>query len=395
MLEMTQRPNVDDVITIDDDSEDEEETIVVKKRYKKVEAKYPTVLLEPNQQVFEPPAIDHYANPMSNETWCEDEDWQPPANHKYDGLRPPPTPPPKNSNAQKDATEKFKNACFVKNLTVLSIEALFECNQESVKEKSDKSNEKKCYPNPQNDPCLGIFYVIYFDICNSFENADIVGGCVTNKMKFKRKEFPKIEKVKCEGDIFRWLALILRKYDPDIIVGYDINRLSFNYCIQRAAFLGIQSFNESVSRLSLKWDKEIRKSLDDIRGRIFLNVWKIVRREQPMRHYRLSAVVHEILGKRFADMSQFFIEKLLVDNDPNLNSVVLRHFFRKASLNIQILSALDIFIRTSQMALVYGIQFTEVLTRGSQFRVESMLLRLSNIHEYCPPSVSVEQRSAT
>ena len=78
----------------------------------------------------------------------------------------------------------------------------------------------------------------------------------------------------------------------------------------------------------------------------------------------------------------------------NFSSVILRHFLRKVSLNIQILVELDIFIRTSQMALVYGIQFTEVLTRGSQFRVESMLLRLAKIHDFCAPSVSIQQRNA-
>uniref|UniRef100_A0A914XZM0 DNA-directed DNA polymerase family B exonuclease domain-containing protein n=1 Tax=Panagrolaimus superbus TaxID=310955 RepID=A0A914XZM0_9BILA len=311
MLEMTQIRAVDETIIIEDNSEDEMEKIITK--FQKLEANYPPVLLEPNQEEVETPPFD-FANPESNETWCADEELFPATPYKYENIRPP-SPPPKISKEQKDGTEKFKNACAVKNLTVLSIEALFQCNQESVKEKSDKASEKKYIPNPQTDPCLGIFYVIYNDICNDFEHADIIGGCVIDKMRYRKKDFPIIECVRSEDDIFRWLALILKKYDPDIIVGYDIRRLSFNYLVQRAAYLGIQSFNEAVSRLSPKWENDIRKTIDDIRGRIFLNVWRIVRREQPMRHYRMSAVVHEILDQRFADMSQFYIEKLLVDND--------------------------------------------------------------------------------
>lgn len=99
---------------------------------------------------------------------------------------------------------------------------------------------------------------------------------------------------------------------------YDIKRLSFNYIMQRASVLRIPSFNVDVSRLAPRWDNDYRTTLDDCKGRIFLNTWKIVRRENPMRHYRMSAVVQEILNRKFADLSQFFIEKLLKDNDENV-----------------------------------------------------------------------------
>lgn len=64
-----------------------------------------------------------------------------------------------------------------------------------------------------------------------------------------------------------------------------------------------------------------------------------------------------------------------------------------AKYDILLLDAIDVFCRTSQMARVFGIQFTEVLSRGSQFRVESMLLRVAKQFSYLPPSISVEQRN--
>lgn len=45
------------------------------------------------------------------------------------------------------------------------------------------------------------------------------------------------------------------------------------------------------------------------------------------------------------------------------------------------------------MARVYGIQFLEVLTRGSQFRVESILLRLATRKRFMAPSISDIQRN--
>lgn len=66
---------------------------------------------------------------------------------------------------------------------------------------------------------------------------------------------------------------------------------------------------------------------------------------------------------------------------------------KKTSMYARILCTIDVFKRASQMARVYGIQFYEVLTRGSQFRVESMLLRLALKYKYRAPSVGVEQRN--
>ncbi|KAI6184214.1 DNA polymerase [Aphelenchoides bicaudatus] len=64
-----------------------------------------------------------------------------------------------------------------------------------------------------------------------------------------------------------------------------------------------------------------------------------------------------------------------------------------AKNDILLLDAINVFVRSAQMARVFGIQFIEVLTRGSQFRVESMLLRVAKQFSFLPPSISVEQRN--
>ncbi|EJW75168.1 hypothetical protein WUBG_13924, partial [Wuchereria bancrofti] len=74
--------------------------------------------------------------------------------------------------------------------------------------------------------------------------------------------------------------------------------------------------------------------------------------------------------------------------------LVLKHMKLHCQLNLLILLRLDFFTRTSEMARLYGIQFNEVLTRGSQFRVESMLLRLARREKYVAPSISPAQRQA-
>ena len=47
--------------------------------------------------------------------------------------------------------------------------------------------------------------------------------------------------------------------------------------------------------------------------------------------------------------------------------------------------------RTAELARVFGIDFSSVLTRGSQYRVESMLLRLARTQDMALPSPAKAQ----
>ncbi|VDN20731.1 unnamed protein product [Cylicostephanus goldi] len=74
------------------------------------------------------------------------------------------------------------------------------------------------------------------------------------------------------------------------------------------------------------------------------------------------------------------------------SAVVIDYINRLSLLNISLLSEINWFLRTAEMARVYGIQFYEVWSRGSQLRVESMLFRLAHTQGYVLPSVTVPQR---
>lgn len=69
-------------------------------------------------------------------------------------------------------------------------------------------------------------------------------------------------------------------------------------------------------------------------------------------------------------------------------------FFIGNLLNVINYSIFIIFAgRTSEYARLFGIQFYEVFSRGSQFRVESMMLRLAKPLNFITVSPSVQQRA--
>ncbi|KAJ1417117.1 Ribonuclease H-like superfamily [Sesbania bispinosa] len=63
----------------------------------------------------------------------------------------------------------------------------------------------------------------------------------------------------------------------------------------------------------------------------------------------------------------------------------------RAKLNLEILNQLDMVNRTSELARVFGIDFFSVLSRGSQYRVESMFLRLAHTQNYVAISPGKQQ----
>lgn len=72
--------------------------------------------------------------------------------------------------------------------------------------------------------------------------------------------------------------------------------------------------------------------------------------------------------------------------------IVLEYYMMRAKTLLEILNQLDLIGRTCELAKLFGIQFFEVLSRGSQFRVESMMLRIAKRRNLVAVSPSVQQR---
>ncbi|CAN0197572.1 unnamed protein product, partial [Hapterophycus canaliculatus] len=74
-------------------------------------------------------------------------------------------------------------------------------------------------------------------------------------------------------------------------------------------------------------------------------------------------------------------------DSPNLNYTVFRYL--QACLSI--MDKLDLLGRTSEMARLFGIDFFSVLSRGSQYRVEAVMLRVLKPRNFVAVSPSRQQ----
>lgn len=60
----------------------------------------------------------------------------------------------------------------------------------------------------------------------------------------------------------------------------------------------------------------------------------------------------------------------------------LRHLCSRARLDLALLDELDLVNRTAELAKTFGIDWYSVISRGSQYRVESMLARLAHTQNF-------------
>ncbi|VBB26657.1 unnamed protein product [Acanthocheilonema viteae] len=222
-------------------------------------------------------------------------------------------------------------------------------------------------PDPQYDQILSIFYTVSMDVCIQDE-INNVDGVLLNMDEELVGQNEHYTFVASEIELYDAFVNVVRRYDPDIIIGYNTQRYSWGYLIERSLAIGRNLLSE-ISRVPIeisdyylsekqkkgRWTKVLDPTP---RGRILINMWRFLR--------------HEIA----------------------LSILVLKHMKLHCQLDLLILLRLDFFTRTSEMARLYGIQFNEVLTRGSQFRVESVLLRLARREKYVAPSISPAQRGA-
>lgn len=106
-------------------------------------------------------------------------------------------------------------------------------------------------------------------------------------------------------------------------------------------------------------------------GRIVLNLWKVLRHELTLNIYTFENVYFHVLHRRIPKYDWSTLQSLWKWNRWRL----LDYFYTRVVGNNWIVLQLNLIGQTSELSRVFGIEFRDVLSRGSQYRVESMMLR--------------------
>ncbi|CAG9858268.1 unnamed protein product [Phyllotreta striolata] len=293
------------------------------------------------------------------------------------------------------SVENYQNARAIlehQNLTVLVMEL-------HVRARADLK------PDPDYDSIRAIFYSVLHDVPEPNPKGRNRRGVVCiNSLPLSPgyTKVPLLDGVGIDCDVtyvdseeklIEEFLKIIHHWDPDIFAGYETELLSWGYLIERGFVLGM-NLKSLLGRVK---DEKQKQREDDgelkLTGRILLNVWRLMRHEIALQSYTFESVVYHILHKR-VPLYSFKSLSFWWDHRTHLyRHKTVKYYITRVETVLELFDKLDFLGRTSELARLFGILFFEVLSRGSQFRVESMMLRLAKPLNFIAVSPNVQQRA--
>ncbi|KAK0555589.1 DNA polymerase zeta [Tilletia horrida] len=206
-----------------------------------------------------------------------------------------------------------------------------------------------------------------------------------------------------ELELLTTLVDVVRELDPEILAGYEIHNSSWGYIIERAAKHYEYNIIPELGRInettiggelnSTGWDFAMSSALR-VTGRHILNIWRLMRGEMALNQYTFENVTYHLLHKRIPKFSHATLTDYY--SSPHVDNFCrpLRYWLDRIQLVHDMIEASDLVFRTAEFARVYGIDFFSVINRGSQFKVESVMLRIAKPESFVLFSPTVKQREA-
>lgn len=221
-----------------------------------------------------------------------------------------------------------------------------------------------------------------------------------------------------ESSTLRAIADVVATVDPDVVMGFDTERESLGYLLDRGVAIGVD-MARLLSRLpgagtvvpagaegipsppaapadnvveaievqsaQLASGEEAGKAFPASRratrprlitGRVVFDIWQASQQELKLPLYTLQAVCRAALGVRLPQpQSSMATAWTREGGAPRMRAA--EWLARKTLAVVGIVEALEIVRRSAQQAAVLGIDLASVRSRGSQLRVESALARLA------------------
>ena len=265
-------------------------------------------------------------------------------------------------------------------------------------------------PNPEQDEVCCIFWCLKSGDkeleMNGRNEGTHVGILVSTEkegfaQEITRQTSVEVEEESSELDLINRMVDIVRLHDPDILTGYEVHGGSWGYLIERARCKYDYNLCDEFSRMKSQSHGRFGKEDDRwgfnhtstirVTGRHMINIWRAMRGELNLLQYTMENVVFQICHRRiphysFADLTSWYISA-----NPRDLGKVIGYYVLRVQLDVEILEHNELVPRTSEQARLLGVDFFSVFSRGSQFKVESLMFRIAKPEDFLLPSPSRKQ----
>ena len=210
-----------------------------------------------------------------------------------------------------------------------------------------------------------------------------------------------IDEESSELDLLNRMVDIVRHHDPDILTGYEVHGGSWGYMIERARYKYDYNLCDEFSRMLSQSHGRFGKENDRwgfnhtstirVTGRHMINIWRAMRGELNLLQYTMENVVFHLLHRRIPHYPYKDLTTWYKSDKPHDLAKVLDYYISRGQLDLEILEQNELIPRTSEQARLLGVDFFSVFSRGSQFKVESLMFRIAKPENFLLPSPSRKQ----
>jgi DNA polymerase zeta len=260
-------------------------------------------------------------------------------------------------------------------------------------------------PDPAEDEVQCIFYSVQGEENATTDRPRLGILCLSSDdgivERIAKQAAVDVDYEEDELDLINRIVDIVRQFDPDILAGYEVHNSSWGYLIERARMKYEYNLCDEISRMKSQSHGRFGKDADRwgfthtstirITGRHMINIWRAMRGELNLLQYTMENVVFHLLHKRIPHYQHSDLTGWYTSSKPRDLAKVLDHFISRVQLNLEILEANEIVPRTSEQARLLGVDFFAVISRGSQFKVESTMFRIAKPENFILVSPSRKQ----
>jgi len=199
---------------------------------------------------------------------------------------------------------------------------------------------------------------------------------------------PDVESLQNEESMFKRFFEILRDYDPDILIGYNINDFDIPYISDRIKFLAdsgvtIDSGSGRDGR-PMSYRKIGTMTLISLTGRVVVDVLPLIRSQFSLKRYTLRNVAKELLDREKLDVAPSEMEDHWNDEGEKLLKFI-DYARRDSELAMELVMKLQLLDRYIAISRVSGSLLQEVIDGGQTSMVENLLLRECRIRDRVIP----------
>ena len=265
-------------------------------------------------------------------------------------------------------------------------------------------------PNPEEDEVQCLFWCLQSDEdgleSNGMSEGTHVGIVALSEdgsmaEKLSRQAAVEVQEESSELDLIIRMVEIVRAHDPDILTGYEVHGGSWGYLIERARLKYDYNLCDEFSRMKAQSHGRFGKENDKwgfnhtstirVTGRHMINIWRAMRSELNLLSYTMENVVFHLLHRRIPHFTWADLTRWHTNGKPGDLAKVINYYISRVQLDLEILDKNELIARTSEQARLLGVDFFSVFSRGSQFKVESLMFRIAKPENFMLVSPSRKQ----